>query len=142
MPIDQGEELFSISDSSDAEQFLDILGAIFDDDMPYVGITALRPDFLEDYQTSDQLSHIIEEFSPRLLPLSSIREIITGPQRISNFHIDEDLVERILSDALEEGALPLVGYVLHYLYSSNLPEGSLKLDDYEEIGIDVTGKTL
>ena len=141
LPVDQGEELFSISNREDAEQFLDILGAIFDDDMPYVGIVALRPDFLQSYQTADQLSHIVEEFSPRLLPLSSIRQIITGPSEYVNLDIEEELVERILSDALEDGALPVVSYLLNYLYRNMSSEGGFTLRAYEEIGNQVTGRT-
>ncbi len=138
--IDQAEELFSISDPGDSEQFLDVLGAILDDDMPYVGMAALRPDFLEDFQTSDQLSHVVEEFSPRLMPLSAIRDIITSPSRLTELDIEDDLVEAILSDALQEGALPLVALVLQYMYSRS-PDHRLTLADYEAIGKDYAGKT-
>ncbi len=141
LPIDQGEELFSISDHDDAAQFLDILGAIFDDDMPYVGIVALRPDFLEDYQTADQLSHIIEEFSPRLMPLSAIREIILGPTRYVDIDVQDELVERILEDALEDGALPLVALALNHVYINTLQNDPLDMETYNDIGVDITGKT-
>lgn len=141
LPIDQAEELFSIADPDDAEHFLDVLGAIFDDDMPYVGIAALRPDFLEKFQTADQLSHVIEEFSPRLMPLSSIREIITKPAEIIQLNIEEELVEAILNDALEEGALPLVGVVLRQLYQEAGIHGGLTLEAYQEIGTSYNGRT-
>ncbi len=141
LPIDQAEELFSIADPDDAEDFLNVLGAIFDDDMPYVGIAALRPDFLERFQTADQLSHVIEEFSPRLMPLSSIREIITKPADIIQLNIEEELVEAILNDALEEGALPLVAVVLRQLYQEAGIHGGLTFDAYQEIGTEYAGRT-
>ena len=139
LPIDQSEELFSLSDPEQAGHFLDILGAIFDDDMPYVGVAAIRLDFLEDFQTADQLSHIIEEFSPRLMPLSTIREIITGPSRFASLEIEEELVERILTDAEREGALPLVSLILNYLSSKS--RDSLTLSAYEQIGTEYAGLT-
>ncbi|MGH1351963.1 MAG: WD40 repeat domain-containing protein [Methyloligellaceae bacterium] len=138
--IDQAEELFSIADPGDSEQFLDVLGAILDDDMPYVGMAALRPDFLEDFQTSDQLSHVVEEFSPRLMPLSAIRDIITSPAKLINAEIEDDLVEAILSDALQEGALPLVAIVLRYLYDRS-DNNLLTLAEYQAIGNHYAGKT-
>ncbi|MEM7619317.1 MAG: toll/interleukin-1 receptor domain-containing protein [Pseudomonadota bacterium] len=141
LPLDQGEELFSISDPQEAQRFLDILGAIFDDDMPYIGIVALKPDFLAAFQTADQLSHTVEEFSPRLMPLSSIREIISGPGRLTNLDIEEQLVESILQDASREGVLPLIAYTMRYLYDKSVPRDRLTQQDYKDIGTSYNGDT-
>ncbi len=128
--IDQAEDLFTISDPQETGRFLDILGVMFDDDMPFFGVAALRPDFLTAFQTAEQLSHLVEEMSPRLMPLSRIREVITGPSEKTDVSIDESVIQAIISDAAKEGALPLVGHTLRVLYDQAGDNRRLTLGGY------------
>ncbi len=126
--IDQAEELFSISDPQEAARFLDILEIMFKDEIPCFAIAALRPEFLTAVQTSEQLSDLVDQMSPDLMPLPSIRQIINGPLEIADIAADEALIEALIHDATKEGALALLGYTLRVL--SDRGGNRLSLEDY------------
>ena len=63
MPIDQAEELFGAADPAQAARFLQVLSAAMAPEMPYLGLLAMRSDYLGALQGAEQLTARFEEFS-------------------------------------------------------------------------------
>lgn len=119
--IDQFEELFTFADKSERRRFdaqLDY--ALRDKDCPLFLITAVRIDFLDQFEHLPRLSEIYNSHCQRYLLKSvsrqGLRDIIEQPARLAGLDVSE-VTEVILNDAQQEtGALPLVENALHCLY--------------------------
>lgn len=122
LAIDQFEELFTLSEADEREDFDRLLASALEDlDCPLFVLSTVRADFLDRY----------EELLPRLMgarfrlatsktlpPIAGdgLRAVIAGPARLAALEVDE-VRDLILSQARDEqGALPLVENALRWLW--------------------------
>ncbi|MGE0036139.1 MAG: TIR domain-containing protein [Xanthobacteraceae bacterium] len=135
IPIDQFEELFSVTAPDEADRFLRLLSAVLNDDLPFLAVAAMRSDFLDLLQRADALTAPFEEFSLKPMPLARIAEIVQGPARIAGLSVEDALVARIAQDAATEDALPLLAFALRELYERFARKNkALTFDDYQHLG--------
>lgn len=135
IPIDQFEELFSVSPPEEANRLLELLSVALADDMPFMAVAALRSDFLGLLQRADKLTAPFEEFSLRPMPLARIPEIVQGPAQVAGLTVEDALVTRVTHDAATEDALPLLAFALRELYERYARKTkTLTLDDYQRLG--------
>jgi hypothetical protein len=132
--IDQAEELFSTAQPRSAQRFLDVLSDALSGYGPFIGLMALRSDFLEKLQLAEHLRVKFEEFSLGPLPLGRVAEIIQGPARVAGLRVEEAFVQQAVHDAEADDALPLLAFTLRQLYDRAAGEKYLSLQAYEALG--------
>jgi len=133
-PIDQSEELFSLSEASQAAAFVKVIAAMTASSSVWVPLLTMRSDYLEKLQIAARDRF---EFSQYLLdpfPVTRIPEIIEGPARIVNMQVESALVSTAMQDATTEYALPLLAFALRELYDRHGADGKLTLAEYETLG--------
>jgi hypothetical protein len=141
LPIDQAEELFGAAEPEQAKRFLDILSLAMTGDTPFIGVLAMRSDFLGELQSAERLKARFEEFSLGPMPLGRIPQIIQGPARVAGLRVDEDFVQQAARDAETEDALPLLAFALRELYDRAGADHHLSLDEYRALGDPQAGLT-
>ncbi|WP_165420638.1 nSTAND1 domain-containing NTPase [Rhizobium ruizarguesonis] len=133
IPIDQGEELFSVSDPDEAQRFVEILSHAASGNLPFLILMALRSDYLGQLQCAKSLTARFEEFSLAPMPLARIPDIIQGPARVAGLRVEAAFVQRAVRDAETEDALPLLAFALRELLDRS-PNKFLSLDSYDALG--------
>lgn len=135
LPVDQLEEVFTLSDAAEKAGFFRLLTALLTQDLPVAVIATMRADHLEALATaSERLA------TPALLhlppmPVARIEELIRGPARVAGLTVEDSLVSTLQYDARTANALPLVAFALNRLYESKAQaSGRLTLADYEALG--------
>ena len=134
--IDQAEELFGTSDETEAENFLEIIDDLMDEQLPFLVVMALRSDYLGKLQDRRALTVKTEEFSLKTVPPARVRDIIEGPARVAGLIVDPDLVEDAREDIETDDALPLLALALHEVYDLCRDSGRLTLKAYKALGDD------
>ncbi|RYE08859.1 MAG: TIR domain-containing protein [Hyphomicrobiales bacterium] len=142
--IDQAEELLS-ADNAEAGAFLTLLADLGRrDDPPIMVIFTVRSDSFDQLQSRPELAptqpHQLVDLPP--IPAGSFGDIIRGPARRMSaagrkLHVDETLVDALLSDIEEGGtkdALPLMAFTLERLFTEYGADGDLQLAEYEKLG--------
>jgi tetratricopeptide (TPR) repeat protein len=137
--IDQAEELFSMADKADGEQFLAALDAVLADGMPFIVLMGLRSDYLGHLQQARALQARFEEFSLKPMPLERVRDIIEGPARVAALTVDEALITAAMKNAPTEDVLPLLAFTLRELYDRFAKSGRLTVEAYRALGDDKAG---
>ena len=113
--------MFTLADKLELRRFDAQIGyALRDKDCPLFLITALRIDFLDQFEQLPRLSEIYNSHCQRYLlktiSRQDMREIIERPAQLAELDVSE-VTELILHDTEHElGALPLVENALHCLY--------------------------
>lgn len=141
LPIDQGEELFTVVKPAAADRFLDLLSAAAREELPLITVLAMRSDFLGRLQQASHLTARFEEFSLGPLPRTRYRQIIEGPARIGGIEVDDELVARAIADAETGDALPLLAFALRELYDRHGGDGRLTIEEYLSRGDPGAGLT-
>jgi WD40 repeat protein len=129
IPIDQGEELFGVSDPDEAKCFLEILSHTLSENMPFLAVIAVRSDYLGELQS-------VVEFDPfpfGQMPLARIPQIIEGPARVAGIEVEETFVRQATHDARTQDALPLLAFALRKLWDRS-PNKILGVDNYNALG--------
>lgn len=134
IPIDQGEELFTMASTEEANRFFDLMSRLLVGDSPYMALLTLRSDYLAQLQLNRMLTARIEEFSLKPMPLARIAEIIEGPARVAGIAIDKQLVIQAIQDATTSDALPLLAFTLRELYDRFGRDRRLTFADYSALG--------
>ncbi len=129
--IDQAEELFGTTETTEAEQFLAVLNAVLDEHSPFIAVMTLRSDYLDRLQKVANLN--FEEFSLKPLPLERVRDIIEGPARVAALTVEDGFVAAAMKDAATEDALPLLAFTLREL-RDRYGGDRLSLADYRSLG--------
>jgi hypothetical protein len=135
--IDQLEELFTGSNSSDAEQFLNALTVAIDDPAsPLRVIATLRADYYDRPLQHPTFARIVKEAAVEITPLAADELVaaISEPARHAGVGFEPGLVARIAAEAVgQPSPLPLLQYTLSELFDRR--NGSvLTVDDYEAVG--------
>ena len=140
IPIDQAEELFSVSDPGEARRFLDVLSHVLSENLPFMAVMTMRSDFLGQLQSATGLTARFEKFSLGPMPLSRVPQIIEGPARVAGLGVEEASVQQAVGDAETEDVLPLLAFALREL--QNWPSSKpLTLERYQALGDDKEGLT-
>lgn len=134
LAIDQGEELFLHSDPEERNLFLHLLNAALGQDLPYIGLMAVRSDGLAAIQSEERLALALEQLSLPPLPLERLEEVIRGPARVAGLRVDAALVRHILRDATSGDALPMLAFTLRELHERSAPDHQLSASAYEALG--------
>ena len=140
--IDQFEELFTLSDDPEArDRFLaELMTAIRAEDVPLTIVVTLRADYYHRITDSDD-EFFSDAFSAGQLNVGrmardDLGRAIEQPAKMVGLDFEEGLVQRILDDVSEEeGALPLLEYLLEALWRTRRPESRLFThQDYDTLG--------
>lgn len=134
IPIDQAEELFSISATHESEQFFKVISQAVADDHSILAIATLPSAFLDNLQTVGSLSASFELVFLETMPLERFRQVIEGPAKVAGLSIGEGLVDAAQADAKTRDALPLLAFTLQRLYEYSGDSGCLSLESYENLG--------
>jgi hypothetical protein len=118
--IDQFEEVFTLTNESERQQFLEqIVSAA---NLPRGQITILitmRADFFDQLSSVPALANLVREnlmILNEMMP-DQLRRSIETPARQVGVTYDEGLVDQILEDVrAQPGSLPLLQYLLHELF--------------------------
>ena len=137
--IDQFEELF------DSSMPIDRQGALLDVIKHLIGINTvrvvvtMRNDFVARCMDSPNFPDISEWFSTShwIAPPNetNIRDMISGPERISDIKFERGLAEQIARDTGERsGNLPLMAFALERLFQESGGTGNMTWDAYRKFG--------
>lgn len=134
--VDQFEELFTLTPTSDREKFLELLlGAV-----QYAGdrwklIMTLRADFIAPCLEIPALAQALQSASvlvPPKLSLDDYRRVILNPAQQVGLKVEPELVEVLLRELNHSvGDLPLLEFVLEQLWQHRTA-GELTLQAYQE----------
>ncbi|HWO25674.1 MAG TPA: hypothetical protein VNO30_43345 [Kofleriaceae bacterium] len=134
--IDQLEELFTLADAGEREQFLHELASLRAEPRCVIVFT-LRADFFGAFMESSLWTERDGRISRiEIAPLrgKALREAIVTPARNLEVSVEPALIEQLLADAgSEPGVLPLLQETLVQLWDRRQGE-SLTLADYQALG--------
>lgn len=138
--IDQGEELFSVTEAELRKPFFELLRHLTAEHEPFIVLMALRSDYLGPLQETT-LNLPFDELSLGPFPLSRVRQIIEGPARVAGLRVEDGLVESALADMGTDDALPLLAFTLRELYDRLDRNSSreLSLAHYRMLGDPASG---
>src|SRR5262249_47450249 len=128
----QLEELFTIADENDRCEFLTDLAAIRNDPRSAL-VLALRADFYDKFLESPEIWGGISQIDLRPLRGENLRSAIERPALVNDVYFERELVARLLAEADEPGALPLLQETLFQLWRRRRRR-LLTLDDYHMPG--------
>lgn len=134
LPIDQGEELFTVAEEQERQRFLEVLAAALTQPLPLQALMTIRADAMGALQGLPTLANTFETLPLGPLSIERYREIIEGPARVVGLTVEPALVERAIRDTATEDALPLLAFALKELYARFGADGLLSLSDYQALG--------
>lgn len=134
LPIDQAEELFTIADETQAEQFFTLLSEILSTRLPFVAAATIRSDYLGHLQLAEGLGVPFDPFLLEPMPLERIAALVRGPARLAGLTVEDGFVAALREDAKTSDALPLIAYTLQRLYERYGATGTFTLEHYESLG--------
>ncbi len=138
LAIDQFEEFFTISEPSERDRFLQILGETLNDGRTNVRVvTTCRADFMGRVLNHPIAGPLLRDRSVLVTPLSSedLHDVIIGPAEHAGVAVEPALVAQIVGDAAGgQGSLPMVQYVLTEVFEAASDGGVMTLRDYERLG--------
>ncbi|MGI9621474.1 MAG: AAA family ATPase [Acidimicrobiales bacterium] len=118
--VDQFEELFTISEELERQEFLRLIAAAARDDAGRVRVVAtIRADFYDRPLSNAEISELVKEHTMAVTPLApaELERAITGPAARAGVEVEPGLVAALIADSAGSPAgLPLVQYVLTDLY--------------------------
>jgi len=134
--VDQFEELFTLTASSDRQQFLDLLiGAVNYAADRFKLVITLRADFISSCLEVPLLASVLQQSSvlvPPCLTCDDYRQVIVQPAQQVGLHVEPELVEVLLQDLPHSaGDLPLLEFVLEQLWLHR-QSGVLTLQSYQQ----------
>jgi basic membrane lipoprotein Med (substrate-binding protein (PBP1-ABC) superfamily)/DNA-binding SARP family transcriptional activator len=135
--IDQFEEVFTLTEEPERQQFLAaIVGAASEPDAPISILLALRADY---YDRPLQHAGFARLFTPNVinvLPLTpeELEAAVVGPAEKAGVVVEPALLAELVADAAHRpGTLPLLEYALTELFDQRLAT-ALTLDGYRALG--------
>jgi hypothetical protein len=132
--IDQFEEL--LGQAEEHPEFLKILRDTLESDDNAISVLAtIRSDFVQHLQQNVYTAGLqFEVFSIGSLSMPELRQAIEGPAALAEIEISAELMDRLLADARDARAVPLVAFTLRALWDNRGARDKLALPDYERIG--------
>ncbi len=132
--IDQFEEVFSLADKAERQQFMAAL-QVLRRSQPCALVIALRADFYPDLMNCELWPvDPGQRLDVAVLRGGALRQAIRQPAADVEVEINEALIERLLADAAgEPGALPMLQETLVLLWE-RMRRRQITLGDYEQLG--------
>jgi len=136
--IDQFEELFTLSDFPDRQQFLDlVLGAVAHAGDRFKLVLCLRADFVAPCLEVPELAAILQQASVLVSPYlnkEDYEQAIIKPAEQVGLQVETGLVEVLLQELNHSaGDLPLLQFILEQLWERR-QSGKLTLQAYQQLG--------
>ncbi|WP_405734745.1 hypothetical protein OG607_40935 [Streptomyces sp. NBC_01537] len=132
--VDQAEELFTLCDPSERQNFFDVIVRLLLENPEIWILFAVRSDFFTMFlQSAD--SHLFRSpIAVGALGADSLREVIERPAVAAGIEFDPiDLVAQIAADTSSGVALPLLSFTLQELYFARRGN-KVTRSDYERLG--------
>lgn len=122
--IDQLEELLTLSSAQEADRFLALLRDSAEAPASRLLVVAtVRSDFLGQVQSQPALhGATFAELLVGPMPMVQVGEVIEGPASIAGLELEPGLVQAMLHDTGEAGALPLLAFALRELWEHRTGE--------------------
>lgn len=139
LPIDQGEEIFTVAEEQERQHFLEVLAVALTQALPLQALMTIRADAMGALQGLTALANTFETLPLGPLSIERYREIIEGPAKVVGLTVEPAFVERAIRDTATEDALPLLAFALKDLYSNFGADGLLSLNDYQALGDEAAG---
>ncbi|MFN9619031.1 MAG: TIR domain-containing protein [Synechococcaceae cyanobacterium] len=139
LPIDQAEEVFTVSEAAERERFVAVLAALLQPPLPLQAVMTIRADAMGSLQALPALVNTLDTLPLGPLSLDRYREIIEGPARVAGLKVEPAFVERAIHDTATEDALPLLAFALRRLHEQYGADGVLSLSDYQALGDPAAG---
>src|ERR1700730_3976909 len=135
LPIDQLEELFTLSEPSERDTFIRLLAAALQPDrqLPLSVIATARYDLLEGLLDTGELASITETHHLVPISLERVPKLVNGPAAAAGLHVEGGLVDEIRRDLQHAEALPLLSHALSLLYHAGKGERRLSLAQYRSL---------
>ena len=127
--LDQMEEL-----SGAPEQrlpFLLLLKCALRDDRRLVILTTVRPDLFGPLLEGPAADLFSEQVVVVPMTRRRLASVIEGPARAARVELGDGVVHRMLEDTAGADALPVLSYLLHYLWEHAADDGLITLEEYE-----------
>lgn len=136
LPIDQLEELFTISEAGERTAFLSLLETLLDRarDLPFLAVATGRADVLQGFLEAGELAAVMEAWPLSTMPLDRVPRLVEGPAAITSLIAEDGLAEEIARDTETAEALPLVAQTLRVLYDGIGRERRLTFAAYHALG--------
>ena len=135
--IDQFEELFTLSDPSEAARLLDALAvAVAEERSRLRVVLTLRADFFDRPLRHEAIGRLVRDATVPVLPLAAdeLEHAIVDPAAAVGAEVEPGLVSEIVADVVDQpGALPLLQYALTELYDRRV-SGLLTRKAYHDLG--------
>ncbi len=141
IPLDQTEEIFAYETGE--SPFLRLLRSILERDKSRIVVVAtMRSDAFDRLQQHPALRGFsaFEVIHLNLMPVERFPELVEKPALRSHLKVEQRdeirLIDRIVTDAKTDDALPLLAFTLQELYrlASRAGDRMLKIDDYIALG--------
>ena len=139
LPIDQGEELFTVAEAAERDRFVAVLAAALQPPLPLQAVMTIRADAMGSLQALPELVNNLDTVPLGPLSLDRYREIIEGPARVAGLKVEPAFVERAIHDTATEDALPLLAFALRRLHEQFGIDGVLSLSNYKALGDPAAG---
>jgi WD40 repeat protein len=130
--IDQGEELFTRSDSADRGQLAALLRCAVTGSVRVV--MTLRSEFQDQLLALPELAGLVDSFVLQPLHQAILRVVVEEPARLAGLSVDRELVDRLVTDTGTGDALPLLAFTLSQLAEGLTRGDTLSMDKYDRLG--------
>ena len=136
LPIDQFEELFTVSSPDERARFLSVLAGALDPlrRLPFMVLATARSDVLEGLIEVGNLAHVHETFPLAPMALDRVPRLVEGPAAVAGIAVEKGLADRIARDVESSEALPLLAQALALLQRSGSSEKRLTIAEYVALG--------
>ncbi|MFK7916935.1 MAG: BTAD domain-containing putative transcriptional regulator [Ilumatobacter sp.] len=138
LAIDQFEEFFTISDSTERDRLLQVLvAALNDPTVPLAVAATCRADFMGRVLDHPVAGPLLRDRSVLITPLTSgeLQAAVVGPAEHAGVAVEPALLAQIVGDAAgAPGSLPMVQYMLTEVFEAASGGGVMTLHDYQRLG--------
>ena len=142
LPIDQGEELFGMSEPEEADTFLKVLAeAVGASYIPIQALLAIRADVKNELASVHALVNQFESLTLGPMPMERYRAVIKGPAQVAGLKVDDEFIDTAVRDSETRDALPLLAVALHDLYKRVGKNAPLSMEAYHSMGNAAEGLT-
>lgn len=140
LPIDQLEEVFTITAADERDAFLGLLAALLDPtrSLPLIAVATGRADVLQGLLEEGPLALLTDTFPLPVTPLDRVPRL-EGPAAVASLIVECGLAERIRHHVESPEALPLLAYALRQLHDCCAADRRLTLAAYEALGDPASG---
>lgn len=133
--IDQGEELLSAEQRTEADTFLQLINQLIDTIPEFIVIVAIRSDEYPQLQNDERFPQDqLHPFNLSAMGPAGLARVISGPANRVGLDVDPQLHSLLTSEASGADALPLLAFTLERLYSERLEPDRISMEDYRRLG--------